>query len=148
MALIKLNKLALPTGSILQIKETTGTTTHNTTSTTFADVISLAITPVSSSSIIHVQFTARVYMPSLATEHRIKFLRGSTNLEVYQGAWHTGSGTTARREIWEYYDTHSSSSEITYKVQHKTGTSGNSVSINPNNETDGIYMLTLKEIVA
>ena len=152
MALITLGAnaiTALPSGvggKVLQVvKEGIGTK-HATTSTTYADVISKAITPISSSSTIYIGFSTRVYMPSAGTEHRIKFLRDSTELEVYQGAWQTGASSTARRELWEYYDgSHNTTSSITYKVQHHSA-NGNSIEINPNGGSDGIYYLTLMEI--
>ena len=49
MALITLNKSALPTGSVLQVQSTTKTDTFSGTSTSFADVtgLSVSITPSS-----------------------------------------------------------------------------------------------------
>jgi len=133
-------------GKVLQVVTGSQTTFLETTSTSYSDVISKAITPISSSSTIYVHFNTRVYMPTLGMEHNIKFLRDSTTLETYRGAWHTGSGTTARRESWEYYDTsHGTTSSITYKIQQAAGTSS-AVSINPNGAADGIYYLTLMEI--
>ena len=136
----------LGTGAVLQVVQQGQTTGYASSSTSFSDVISKSITPISSSSTILVRFQTRVYMPTLGMEHEVKLLRDSTGLEVYRGAWHTGSGTTARREIWEYFDTsHGTTSSITYKFQQRCGSTG-SVQINPNAAADGIYYLTLMEI--
>ena len=143
------NITSLPTGvggKVLQVVQQSSTAKYETNSTSYSDVISKAITPVSSSSTIYVHFNTRVYMPTLGMEHNVKILRDSTTLDTYRGAWHTGSGTTARRESWEYYDTsHGTTSSITYKIQQAAGSS-NFVSMNPNGATDGIYYLTLMEI--
>ena len=134
----------LTTGKVLQLVHQLGTSIHSTTSTSYTEVITKAITPTSASSTIYVKFAARTYAPNTSTEHEVQILRDSTLLDTYRGMY-TTNGANAQREFWEYYDSsHSTTSSITYKVQHRT-MNGNSVVINPNSASDGNYYLTLME---
>ena len=157
MALTKINNNTLSAitglpagvgGKVLQVVYASGTAAHNTSSTTYADVISKAITPVSSSSTIYVHFASRVYTGVDLTEHNVKFLRDTTDLDTYFGIY-TNGGAVADRQIWEYFDSsHSTTSSITYKMQHRVSSTvgSRSASINPNGASDGVYYLTLMEI--
>jgi len=134
-------------GKVLQIVQQSSSTRHATTSTSYTEVITKAITPISASSTIYVKFATRTYTAATNTEHEVQLLRDTTVLDTYRGMY-TTSGATAQREFWDYYDSaHSTTSSITYKFQHRT-MNGSEVQINPNGAPDGDYYLTLMEYQA
>jgi len=156
MALIRLtnqsltNITALPfdAGKILQIQYTQFTGTSITTVTSNSDSISFSdltvnITPSSTSSIIKLE--AQVYGEwsdqNAATNSSVFFLRDSTKLGATGGNNRTlgvagmftsyqvvdNGSTPEGSAIFQYFDTPSSTSQITYKVGIRTGSGSNPV---------------------
>ena len=140
-----LDKSKLPTGTILQVQQASNTDAHTTTSTSFTTIETVNITPTFSNSIIKLTFTGRSYTAVLTVEHGSRFVRDSTELETYLGQW-TASGATAQRETFEFYDTPNTTSQITYKFEHRVISAGNQMHFSPNAAGDGGVYLTATEI--
>ena len=132
-------------GKVLQIKYAFNTTAHSTSSTTYSTIETVDITPIKSSSVIKLLFSGRSYTAVTSREHYSSFYRDSTALEQYTGEW-TTSGATAQREIFEFYDSSNTTSQITYSFQHKSGNSGDAMYFSPNGAADGGVYLTAMEI--
>jgi len=123
-------KAALPTGSVLQVVNTTKTDIFTTTSTSFVDVtgFSASITPTSSSSKILVMVSFCFSANSGAGYPQTRILRGSTAVYVGDSA---GSRTPALNLTYGYsqdngfitpasaqfLDSPATTSATTYKVQ-------------------------------
>ena len=127
------SKLVMPTGSVLQVVQGTELTSQfSTTSTSFSDSgITASITPISTSSKILVTFTgAQVntrHTSSIASSTETQLLRGSTviyrpaaGVSDYQHLISiTGAGGVDNWTMssYEYLDSPSSTSSVTYKMQ-------------------------------
>lgn len=142
MAIIKLNSLSAPAntfgggGKILQVVQTEKTDTFSMSGTTFTDVtgLSVAITPSSTSSKILI--VGSVLIGAQTNFGFIRMLRDSTVINVGAAASNRPlvNGTfsyTATDNIWEltnnainYVDSPSTTSQVTYKIQIRGGTSG------------------------
>jgi len=125
----------LPTGSVLQVRQTTGTTTISTTSftstNTWTDHYSLSITPSSTSSKILILSTNPVGITgNTPMRGSLRLLRDTTNI------WNTADWKemfhvrNAADEVdmfltFQYLDSPATTSSITYKIQGvmQTGTS-------------------------
>jgi hypothetical protein len=134
-------KAALPTGSVLQVVNTTKTDVFTTTSTSFVDVtgFSATITPTSASSKILVMISFCFSSNSGAGYPQTRILRDSTAVYVGDAA---GSRTRALNDTYGYsqdngyitpasaqfLDSPATTSAITYKLQ-ALQTSGNTVRI-------------------
>ena len=118
---------AISTGKVLQVLNTTRTSSFTTTSTSFVDVgLSQAITPSSSSNkvLILIDLGDCTVSANANDGAGIKVLRDST--EVYADVWfhynNTSTGLQANVGSFHYLDSPSSSSSITYKIQMKCRT--------------------------
>jgi hypothetical protein len=82
MALITLNKLALPTGNVLQVVSATKTDTQVSSTSTFVDItgLSLSITPSSSSNKIFL--VCNINIDGTSRYFGLKFVRGSTDIGI------------------------------------------------------------------
>ena len=119
-------------GNILQVKQTVKTDTASITSATYADISGLTttITPSSTSNKILISFVLQ-YGGDSNSYVAFKAYRGSTLLPV--GTQGTGSQTNAsfggfqvnvnnsqygvQTGVWQYLDSPSSTSALTYKLQ-------------------------------
>ena len=139
MALTKLADAALPEGAILQVKRTIKTDTGSFSSAntdTYVDIpgMSVAITPLSTSSDILVFWSINISQSTTATQH-VKLLRGSTAIGI---ADQSGNAAQLRINVvfrpdsspYDYnignvngfvLDSPSSTSEQTYKLQGTLG---------------------------
>ena len=141
MAIIKLNSLSAPAntfggGKILQVVQTEKTDTFSMSGTTFTDVtgLSVAITPSSTSSKILI--VGSVLIGAQINFGFIRMLRDSTVINVGAAASNRPlvNGTfsyAATDNIWgltnnaiNYVDSPSTTSQVTYKIQIRGGTSG------------------------
>ena len=125
-----LTAASMPTGSVLQVIQNTRTDLISTTSATFADVLTQAITPSSTSNKILIFFQGMECTDAGDgnTYSRYKLLRDSTS--IYNGdnsntAVGASSGRFGRQQDYSsdpvqimYMDSPSSTSSITYKVQY------------------------------
>ena len=130
-------KAALPTGSILQVVQTTisGTTTTLSTNQTWTDVTSFtaSITPTASSSKILVMISAQWELSKSGAEvtGAFKILRGSTDIFIesansqgFEAA--ANGGRTYMDGRWNgiYLDSPATTSSTTYKLQFRLQNSG------------------------
>lgn len=161
MALITLNKLALPTGSVLQTIQSSSETAVTNNATGYTDIMTASITPTLTSSKILI--LTSVQLRSAATNSNdcwcgVRILRGSTVIwspladsRPYENGYSDGADNTNRqlRTRWstEYLDSPASISEQTYKLQLGAYTGRNS-SANENNTDNGSSFITLMEIKA
>ena len=151
----------LSSGKILQVVGTQTSTVFSTTSTSYVDVTgySLSITPSSTSNKILVLLNFR-YGNSASVANSCQLLRntdvidlGGTNNNlgnVFNG--HGDSGKGFGQVSLNYFDTPSSTSALTYKLQVLTGTGGGTLYINNRNDgnstTNIMGSLTLMEVSA
>ena len=174
MALTRINNQALTnvtsaglvnaTGTVLQVKSKLITDRSSTTSATFGDVTgaSLAITPQSSSSKIMVLGRAFYSQTSQAGVH-IKLFRDSTEIgsntstvgssiaTFVSGLPNGSEGYDSFHSPLDFLDSPATTSEITYKLQWRIGTSGtayfNQTHVNTNVDfASPTSVLTLMEI--
>ena len=137
---------AIPTGKVLQVVQDTLTSQFSTSSSTYADTgLTASITPSSTSNKILILLDMLTCTVSANANNGIavRILRDTT--EVFTDAWfiYNFDGTAIQQNSgsFQYTDSPSSTSSLTYKVQLKART--NSASINPNNQ---IASMTLMEI--
>ena len=119
----------MPAGAILQVLQSTRTDMISTTSATFVDVLTQAITPSSTSNKILIFFQGMECQDGGDgnTYSRYKLMRDSTSIYNGDDGSHNGgasSGRFGRQGNWlsdpvqiMYMDSPSSTSAITYKVQ-------------------------------
>ncbi|MFZ9077929.1 MAG: hypothetical protein ACO23H_05295 [Alphaproteobacteria bacterium] len=165
MALIKLNKSGLPSGTVLQVVSAEKTDTQQITGA-YADVLSVTITPTSTTSKILVQVT--VNGSATSRYSGIKLFRGSTQIALGDATGsvsrvfmsidsnqdEANSAYILRTMSGSFFDTPSSNSAVTYKIQAGSDHSGSDVTnINkmPNSDTGnfslrGITSITVTEI--
>ena len=133
MALTTLNHAAMPSGSVLQVVEKVSTASTTFTSNSYADHDELAITPKFSTSKMYLTFTGRVkYTNQLGNQERARggfkwnrFVGGSSvasynhSTEQFQsqGVSNNGNLEFGFTVTYSVFDTPSTSSEITYKLQ-------------------------------
>jgi len=117
-------KAALPTGSVLQVVNTTYSTDTATTSTSYVDTgLSGSITPLYSTSKILVIATVNGVGKASGTQVAFKLLRGSTSLFNYESSA-TYTANNDNNFVGscgvEYLDSPSTTSSTTYKVQFRS----------------------------
>lgn len=135
------NGIYIP-GHIVQIKQTVDDTQVTVTGTTFTDVLSVSITPSSTSSKILVLTDVAL---SLTSAHgTARLLRDSANIYFGSSAGsrqegfaslYAGSGTddsySIRRYAIQYLDSPATTSSVTYKVQTRgAGSTGYTIYMN------------------
>ena len=118
----------MPTGSVLQVLETSSATDVSTTSTTLIDSgHSIAITPSSTSSKVFVQMTFNANVTSDANGMRYALYRGSTKIGDEGIAYITTAGSNTHFPTsLQQLDSPSSTSAVTYKLYIRSN-SGDSV---------------------
>jgi len=151
-------KAALPTGSVLQVVQTTLTSGVTTASTSLVTTgFAASITPTSSSSKILITISG-MEGSSQINLNRYTIYRNSTNLSSntylvitqHLGASGNTPQITTALNI-NYLDSPSTTSSITYTLYFSTDNASNTVSFNGRNggNTDaGIATFTLMEIAA
>ena len=140
------NGFTAPAGHVIQVVQTANTTAIQTNSTAPAGTgISVNITPSSTSSKIHVSFSARTYINAASREHYITILRGST---VIRGGYtlYSTAGALAAMTYLHVLDSPSTTSQVTYSLTHNVNNSDSIGYINPNGAGDGTWNLTVMEI--
>jgi hypothetical protein len=148
-------------GKVLQVVSTTKTDTFTTTSTTLTDItgLTLSITPSSASNKILV--FANISSSTLAGRiTSFTLIRGSTSIGV-SGNTQSFGGTIAQyhnsntndsiiNNSLHFYDSPSSTSALTYKIQTKVNVGDTTVYINnrSNNDSSTVSSITAIEIAA
>ena len=137
---------AAATGKVLQVVQDTLTSEFSTSSSTYADTgLTASITPSSSSNKILILLDMLTCTVSGNANNGIgmRILRDTT--EVFEDAWfiYNFDGTAIQENAgsYQYTDSPSSTSSLTYKVQLKART--NTASINPNNKTATITLMEI-----
>ena len=148
MAIIKPNNntisaiTALPTGlggKVLQVVSTQNGTNVAFTSTTYADVITLAITPTKSTSDILIQANLQYQGNTSSGQDQgtgFKIYRDSTELLTsggYQSYLYDYGDSIDNRTNFSvsYLDTaHNTTSQVTYKIQGNNNTGGGTLTFN------------------
>lgn len=148
-------KAALPTGSVLQVVNSTLGSIVSTSSNTFSDTgLSASITPSSTTNKVLVFVSVNgCYKAGTDTCVKTQLVRGSTVISYIDDvAGYTGSTTiTGSTVSFNYLDSPSTTSSTTYKVQFGTDSSvaGRTVSINNYASGPGsVSAITLMEISA
>jgi len=141
-------------GKINQVIQTVSTASATISSTSFADVITAAITPSATSSKILIDFRLGGYNPGDAMDIFFRVLRDSTTLTTGSAgegtaAMSAGTPNSQRGDggfSINFLDSPSSTSEITFKLQSKV--SGNSYTFNSKSGSySTISTLTLMEVL-
>jgi len=149
-------------GKVLQVVSTTKTDTFTTTSTTLTDItgLSLSITPSSASNKILV--FANISSSTLSGRIiAFTLVRGSTSIGV-SGSIQTYGGTIAQyhgsvadtgsiiNNSLHFYDSPSSTSALTYKIQTRVNIGDTTVYINnrSSNDSSTVSSITAIEIAA
>jgi hypothetical protein len=142
-------KAALPTGSVLQVVNTTlnGSQTSTSSSTFVTSGFSLAITPTSSTSKILIFASLAATNTNPTSSVTFTLYRGATQLNanglgVYQN--YSGSGYQQVQVAFNYLDSPSTTSSTTYTIYFKQSGGGTAYCGN----SDGNQMITLMEVAA
>ena len=133
-------KLASGTGGkVLQCVYASNTTNITFTNNTFGDVITINITPSKSTSDILIQANLQLQSNSTTSQDQgtaVKILRDATEIlpsDSYQQYIYSNGANIDKRDNFSvaYLDTaHSTTSEITYKIQGNNQTNGGSLTFN------------------
>jgi hypothetical protein len=153
----------LPSGSVLQVKQTVLTTSSAAAIDGWYDItgLSVSITPTSSSSKILIRVNVFACVSNQGWTTGIRIMRGSTvigigtsgnNTRNNAAAWVYMSGTNggdAAHMPVEYLDSPSTTNATTYKVQYMGGNTGVTTYINrlpANDAVCSISTITVTEI--
>ena len=138
------------TGKIGQVVQTVSSSKIASTSTSFTDVLTVAITPTATSSKVLIQFVGSFGNGGEDIDAFYQILRGSAVLQV---PYHIGDGeiqaTRGNRSCsCTLLDSPSSTSEVTYKMQFKVAS--NEIFLNRNGANDqcGFTTFTVSEVLA
>ena len=136
-------------GKLLQVQNQHFTTHVTTTSTSFADTgITKAITPSATSSKILITLSIRISTHTQANERIMtQILRGSSVIALNERTLLSNGSDTGGMFSYQYLDSPSSTSELTYKIQWK-GINGSTIKLNDYEGSGSFSSLTLMEIGA
>ena len=119
----RIAKTQQPTGAVLQVVQTFDTFYGSTSSTSFVDLVSVAITPSSSSNKVLVRFLAHLEMGSSALG-KIRLQRNGTNIGLGAGGVVSKiilsqgyGGINGSNLCYEFLDSPATTSAITYMIQ-------------------------------
>ena len=151
MALTKLRAGAFPSGTIIQTVSAELENDNVTSSTSFVDTgVTASITPSSTSNKIIVTICIPMNAHHDNTDVQVSYqvLRDSTALGDAVYGDHSGNGS--RSDLWTtahfaYVDSPSSTSSLTYKVQHKAF---NSDIVSTASHSNNKCTIILQELVA
>tara|TARA_R100000322_G_C5327935_1_gene162357 strand:- start:69 stop:524 length:456 start_codon:yes stop_codon:yes gene_type:complete len=151
MALTKLRAGAFPSGTIIQTVSAELENDNVTSSTSFVDTgVTASITPSSTSNkiIVTICIPMNAHHDNTDVQVSYKVLRDSTALGDAVFGDHSGNGT--RSDLWTtahfaYVDSPSSTSSLTYKVQHKAF---NTDIVSTASHSDNKCTIILQELVA
>jgi len=145
MALITLNKLALPTGSVIQVVQAVSSTQVNVTSTSLASTgLSASITPSSTSNKILAMASFSAYQDANGRQSFFTWDRGGTLLNPasngLNGIYASNSHIIVENSL-SYLDSPSSTSSVTYTIFAKTNTG--TLQINSQTDSTTIQLLEI-----
>ena len=136
----------LPAGTILQVVSDSDTTATAMTSS-YADYLSVNITPESTSSTILVMATVATYHVSAGSVGAMKLVRDSSNLNYEVGDYYhqNGGGVPGNLNI-TMVDSPATTSQVNYKIQVKEEAGSVETNKDYNGTTNGISSLVVMEI--
>ena len=139
-------------GKVLQVVSTAVTGEYTSTTTTYSDLFSATITPVSTTSKILVLLSLNSCASWNNNTHiEVKLLRDSTILG-YPASNAANTESTARSGVGsisiDYLDSPSTTSAITYKTQLRSAKGGSYVRVNTTYYVSSTSTITLMEIGA
>ena len=136
--------LTTPSGHVIQLVNTSSSSSISTSSTSAADTgITLDITPKFSSSKLWMIFSARTYINTSGAEYIIQIKDGSTT--VGGGAsLYNGAGTVAEACTFQTFVSPNTTSTKTYKITHYVSTGTGFISVQ--NATDFAMNFTIVEV--
>ena len=144
MPLTKLNSASvierLPVGSVIQTVTTVASNSFSTSSGTYADIISKAITPSSTSSKILIMAVIHGSAQVSNLTLRLAIHRNDTALTGQFNNYASSAGFIAQAIPCIELDSPATTSEITYKIKGKVGAGSGTVS------SGAVCTLTLQEI--
>ena len=151
MAITKIGAGAFPSGAIIQTVSAELENDNVTSSTSFVDTgVTASITPSSTSNkiIVTICIPMNAHHDNTDVQVSYKVLRDSTALGDAVFGDHSGNGT--RSDLWTtahfaYVDSPSSTSSLTYKVQHKAF---NTDIVSTASHSDNKCTIILQELVA
>ena len=127
MALITLNKLALPSGTVVQTVSSGEATTATINSTSYVLSISLAITPTSASNKILIKFDGQYQQDAqngISSKTKLTRTVGGTETTIFDDT--TGLDSSDGPANWSpnyaKLDEPNTTSEVTYKIYGRTET--------------------------
>jgi len=120
MGLTRINHNTLPSGSVIQVKQAIlSSQVAISTASTYEDIMSVSITPTSSSNKILVHFSVGA-MAHSANDVGLRLLRDSTTIvQRARHAYSAAGGWEGLSGDLKHLDSPSTTSSITYKVQGK-----------------------------
>ena len=141
---------AIPTGKVLQVVSASSTTETFTSSGTYSDIASVAITPASTSNKILVIGSVNSFRrdgTSGILTARVSD-KSSFNKKLVHAALYTGNSSTNRQGgvTGTFLHSPSTTSEKTYYIQFASNNSGQSCGIGDNNDSNST--ITVMEISA
>jgi len=130
MALTRLNHASMPSGSILQVKQTVMTARQTTTSTSELDITgaSVSITPKFSNSKILINVAIPCIANDVGTIRSILY-RGTTEI-TESGLYSLAGGWEALTITMNFIDSPATASAVTYKVANQMGAAGSGIYFN------------------
>lgn len=153
MALITLNKLALPTGSVLQVvQDVNSTQTEIPANDTYSTTnLSASITPISTSNkiLVFAQFAGFVRMDSTSTgEVTIGLFKDSTNIYECRNITRTADNSSTYYAptffSMNFMHSPSSTSSLTYSAQAKCNSAVHSFFVNRDNTSSSLILMEIK----
>ena len=110
-------------GKVLQVLQSTLTSDISTTAGSYTDTgLSLAITPAATNSKVLFSMSMNFVRKSGDTQVAFRVIRGSTTIVSDIGNMDTGDGQQITDVVnFQFLDSPSTSSAVTYKIQYKSG---------------------------
>ena len=131
MALITLNKLALPTGSVIQVVSSGEATIATINSTSYVLAISLSITPTSASNKIFIKLNGQYQQDDAngaTTQTQLTRTVGGVETTIFDQS--TGrdisDGAAFNTPNFAKLDEPNTTAEVTYKIYGKAGANSSS----------------------
>ena len=135
-----------PTGGIVQVVSDSDTTNTAMTSS-YADYLSVNITPKSTSSKILVMANVATYHTSSASIGAMKLVRDSSNLNYEVADYYNGSGNGVPGNMSiTIVDSPATTSQVNYKIQIKEEVGSVETNKDYNASVNGISSLVVMEI--
>ena len=134
-----------PSGSVVQVVQSTYTSQVSTTSTSFVTSgFSASITPSSASNRILILISAVTYTATSTAEPQISIFRGGVQLGIFTDMF-SASGAIITPASCLHLDSPATTSSTTYTIFHRQGNTGSGgfSMIGPNSTTTNIVLMEI-----